>query len=175
MDLCVGKAQRRSRSRPETELQRSLRTKAPPPFGAQLHSARRSRNLPKKISVPRCAGINKHAASAGVRFRANPSPPELHEYKGQTIHESYGGESPGVYYIRLQRDGWKLVAHAEEGESDHYHTFTKPLRPALGDAFCQNLHTTHSIQNPGSQRIAHRVPILIWHCDRPQFTLLARK
>jgi hypothetical protein len=25
--------------------------------------------------------------------------------------EAYGGECPGVYYVRLQRDGWRLIEH----------------------------------------------------------------
>jgi len=39
-------------------------------------------------------------------------------------HESYGGECLGVYYIRLQRDGWKLRVSQEPG---HQVRFQKPL------------------------------------------------
>ena len=42
------------------------------------------------------------------------------------FHEMYGGECPGVYYIRLQRDGWKLMEHRNEG-GDAISIFEKPL------------------------------------------------
>jgi len=32
--------------------------------------------------------------------------------------ESYGGECPGVYYVRLQRDGWRLSGHERAGKKD---------------------------------------------------------
>jgi hypothetical protein len=31
------------------------------------------------------------------------------EINSYPFKENYGGESPGVYYLRLQRDGWKLL------------------------------------------------------------------
>jgi hypothetical protein len=34
---------------------------------------------------------------------------KLVEEPGYPFEENYGGECPGVYYLRLQRDGWKLV------------------------------------------------------------------
>src|SRR5262245_66337003 len=30
-------------------------------------------------------------------------------------HEAYGGECPGVYYVRLQRDGWAMKDTAPDG------------------------------------------------------------
>ncbi|MGI9244147.1 MAG: hypothetical protein ACR2RV_25340, partial [Verrucomicrobiales bacterium] len=54
-------------------------------------------------------------------------PGNLIEQEERPFHESYGGESPGVYYIRLQRDGWKLIGRAEGGAADYYHLFRKPL------------------------------------------------
>lgn len=38
----------------------------------------------------------------------------LKQSKAFPFHEAYGGECPGVYYIRLQRDGWKLIPPSEE-------------------------------------------------------------
>lgn len=38
----------------------------------------------------------------------------------------YGGECPGVYYHRLQRDGWKLD-HFNETDNDSWIHFCKPL------------------------------------------------
>lgn len=54
-------------------------------------------------------------------------PDELKEAKEFPFHESYGGECPGVYYIRLQRDGWRLIRHAKEGSDDGYTVFQKAL------------------------------------------------
>lgn len=53
-------------------------------------------------------------------------PANLHEFREFPFRESYGGECPGVYYIRLQRDGWKLTGHSKNG-SDGYSTFERYL------------------------------------------------
>jgi len=53
-------------------------------------------------------------------------PPRLTPHGDFPFHESYGGECPGVYYIRLQRDGWKLVAHSKD-PLDGFSTFEKVL------------------------------------------------
>lgn len=37
----------------------------------------------------------------------------------------YGGECPGVYYIRLQRDGWKYVSRDERDKLNSVHVFEK--------------------------------------------------
>ena len=58
---------------------------------------------------------------------AKQVPGELEEQKEFPFHENYGGECPGVYYIRLQRDGWKLIRHAKAGSDDGYSVFQKPL------------------------------------------------
>lgn len=42
------------------------------------------------------------------------------------FHQSYGGEDPGVYYIRLQRDGWKLLP-VVPGDGGHDSRFDKDL------------------------------------------------
>lgn len=39
----------------------------------------------------------------------------------------YGGECPGVYYNRLQRDGWDLADRIENGPHDEKVHFEKPL------------------------------------------------
>jgi hypothetical protein len=41
-------------------------------------------------------------------------------------HEAYGGECPGVYYIRLQRDGWAMKYTAPDGEGGQVSLFEKP-------------------------------------------------
>jgi hypothetical protein len=40
--------------------------------------------------------------------------------------EHYGGECPGVYYLRLQRDGWTLVSRTNV-EGDDVARFEKPI------------------------------------------------
>lgn len=40
-------------------------------------------------------------------------------------HEQYGGECLGVYYIRLQRDGWQLKYSAPDGEGGQVSVFEK--------------------------------------------------
>jgi len=40
---------------------------------------------------------------------------------------SYGGECPGVYYHRLQRDGWKYVEHQEIDKDSAFDVFDKEL------------------------------------------------
>lgn len=39
----------------------------------------------------------------------------------------YGGECPGVYYVRLQRDGWELVDHKPDGAGGRICHFRKPV------------------------------------------------
>lgn len=40
--------------------------------------------------------------------------------------KNYGGECPGVYYNRLQRDGWKYVDKGSNGRYDEWAIFEKP-------------------------------------------------
>ncbi len=42
-------------------------------------------------------------------------------------HEHYGGECPGVYYVRLQRDGWRMKHTAPDGEGGQVTVFEKRL------------------------------------------------
>ncbi len=41
--------------------------------------------------------------------------------------QGYGGECPGVYYVRLQRDGWRLQDDPKPGRSNDMMIFEKPL------------------------------------------------
>ena len=41
--------------------------------------------------------------------------------------ENFGGECPGVYYLRLQRDGWNMVERKSHSEWNDTTTFEKPL------------------------------------------------
>lgn len=52
---------------------------------------------------------------------------KLVEEPGYPFEESYGGECPGVYYPRLQRDGWKLVRFEPPSANDQIAVFEKPL------------------------------------------------
>jgi hypothetical protein len=42
-------------------------------------------------------------------------------------HEHYGGECLGVYYIRLQRDGWSMKYTAPDGQGDQVTVFEKRI------------------------------------------------
>ncbi|TDU32151.1 hypothetical protein DFR24_1540 [Panacagrimonas perspica] len=41
--------------------------------------------------------------------------------------DSYGGECPGVYYLRLQRDGWELTGRESNGKRSRITTFRKRI------------------------------------------------
>ncbi len=49
-------------------------------------------------------------------------PSDLTRSMDRPFPKSYGGECPGVYYIRLQRDGWTFAR-----TTDHLDVFEKPL------------------------------------------------
>jgi hypothetical protein len=55
------------------------------------------------------------------------SPGSLKKHEKFPFHEGYGGECPGVYYIRLQRDGWTLRRHFNEDREHGCSVFEKVL------------------------------------------------
>jgi hypothetical protein len=52
---------------------------------------------------------------------------KLIEETDYPFDEGYGGECPGVYYQRLQRDGWKLTRIDPPSANDQVAVFEKPL------------------------------------------------
>jgi hypothetical protein len=52
---------------------------------------------------------------------------KLVQEPGYPFEENYGGECPGVYYLRLQRDGWKLRRHETPSADNHVAIFEKVL------------------------------------------------
>lgn len=52
---------------------------------------------------------------------------KLVQEPGYPFEENYGGECPGVYYHRLQRDGWKLVRRESPSPERRVAVFEKPL------------------------------------------------
>jgi hypothetical protein len=54
------------------------------------------------------------------------APPGLTHHEAFPFTESFGGECPGVYYHRLQRDGWSSIRHERRGD-DGVSLFEKPL------------------------------------------------
>lgn len=52
----------------------------------------------------------------------------LQRSKNYPWHEYYGGECPSVYYIRLQRDGWKMLCTAPDDAGGELTLFDKPLK-----------------------------------------------
>ena len=53
--------------------------------------------------------------------------PKLVEDTSYRPVEHYGGECPGVYYLRLQREGWKIVERKEHSKWNDTTTFEKQL------------------------------------------------
>lgn len=53
-------------------------------------------------------------------------PRHMNQHESHPFHAHYGGECPGVYYIRLQRDGWKLLGH-HVADGEEIATFEKRL------------------------------------------------
>ena len=52
---------------------------------------------------------------------------KLLEEPGYPFDESYGGECPGVYYLRIKRDGWKLLRFESPSANDRVDVFEKTL------------------------------------------------
>jgi hypothetical protein len=52
---------------------------------------------------------------------------KLVEEPSYPFDKGYGGECPGVYYIRLQRDGWKLLRDESPSAEVSVTVFEKPL------------------------------------------------
>lgn len=76
--------------------------------------------------------------------------------------EYYGGECPGVYYLRLQRDGWKLKSVKEDRGRSQVVLFEKPI--GSGWLLRKFAHATldhpvgrgcyfdtHALVNPGTE------------------------
>jgi hypothetical protein len=61
----------------------------------------------------------------GYGHEALLNPKGLVRSEAYPWHEQYGGECPSVYYIRLQRDGWKMKRIAPDGVA----LFEKRVKP----------------------------------------------
>jgi hypothetical protein len=53
-------------------------------------------------------------------------PPNMISEPTYPFHTYYGGECPGVYYVRLQRDGWNFISHIHNSDTG-IATFEKPI------------------------------------------------
>ena len=70
---------------------------------------------------------NKYWLNDGFGHSVNQETNEvLRDTKFQP-ETNYSGECPGVYYLRLQRDGWKLTEHKKTAKYDSYTLFEKAL------------------------------------------------
>ncbi len=56
------------------------------------------------------------------------APRALREFKRAPFPDVFGDECPGVYYLRLQRDGWRLADHRRTGR----HGITRFEKPVPG-------------------------------------------
>lgn len=54
-------------------------------------------------------------------------PPGLKRSTKFPCFKNYGGEDPGVYFLRLQRDGWRLLQTKDIGGQHHITQFEKRL------------------------------------------------
>lgn len=59
-------------------------------------------------------------------------------------HEQYGGECLGVYYVRLQRDGWKLKGIEEDGTKSQTTIFEK----RINDQWVIRKHAHATLDHP---------------------------
>lgn len=84
--------------------------------------------------------------------------------------ERYGGECPGVYYIRLQRDGWQLKYSAPDGHGDQVTVFEKRVNnhwnlrkrahSGIGHAVGRGVYfDTHELFNSRTEQV---IPKLDW-------------
>ncbi len=63
----------------------------------------------------------------GYGHRTLTAPHALREIKDPPFEACYGGECPGVYFLRLQRDGWQLCQSEKAGKSRSVATFEKKV------------------------------------------------
>ncbi|MGL4462092.1 MAG: hypothetical protein ACRDD1_22120 [Planctomycetia bacterium] len=59
---------------------------------------------------------NEFWLNNGYGHQYGPDGAKLHRSMKFPWHEEYGGECPGVYYIRLQRDGWTMNRDLSTGD-----------------------------------------------------------
>lgn len=96
------------------------------------------------------------------------APGALRVHEEFPFHESYGGECCGVYYIRLQRDGWSLIRNAARRNDDHHSVFEKPL--PKGWMLEKTAHATsdHPVGSGcyyDTHRLIHREKDLVIECS----------
>ncbi|GGA29552.1 hypothetical protein [Dyella nitratireducens] len=83
-------------------------------------------------------------------------------------HEQYGGECPGVYYIRLQRDGWLLKHSAPNGDGDQVSVFEKRVNnhwilrkrahTSLGHSVGRGVYfDTHELFNSRTEEVVSKI------------------
>jgi hypothetical protein len=72
-------------------------------------------------------GKHSYWVNEGFGHRAIRNSPEVVRDMSYVPMEYYGGEDPGIYYLRLQRDGWELKRYAVVGEWHGCSIFEKPL------------------------------------------------
>jgi hypothetical protein len=76
--------------------------------------------------------------------KAIREPPGLKHQSQNPWPGHYGGECPGVYYVRLQRDGWKLVDNKPDGAGGRITHFTK----RISDDWSLHKYAHETMHNP---------------------------
>ena len=69
---------------------------------------------------------NEYWLNDGYGHEVREEDPRLRRFTAYPWHEYYGGECPGVYYVRLQRDGWTLKDTSPDGYGGRTTRFEKP-------------------------------------------------
>jgi hypothetical protein len=83
---------------------------------------------------------NTYWLNEGTGHKPVRLPQKLQKAAHYPEENTYGNECPGVYYLRLKRDGWTFVEQRTEGESHQIDVFDKPLR--AGWVLRKLAHTT---------------------------------
>lgn len=106
----------------------------------------------------------------GYGHEAQRETPRLVRVSDYPWHEAYGGECPGVYFIRLQRDGWAMKHTHTAADGDTVTCFDKRvsghwlLRKLAHASLTRRqgqgvYHDTHELHN---ERTGETVPMTGW-------------
>lgn len=75
-------------------------------------------------------------------------PPNMAADLNYPFHVRYGSECPGVYYVRLQRDGWQLVSRSRETDTE-ITTFDK----LINNEWTLRKHAFETCNPPGGKGV----------------------
>jgi hypothetical protein len=108
-------------------------------------------------------GATAYWLNDGYGHEVQQDDAQLRRVSAHPWHEQYGGECPGVYFIRLQRDGWQLRGTSSDGPHGQITLFEKPLdeqwvlrkhaHATLDHPVGRGVYyDTHALFHPGTQQ-----------------------